>query len=121
MVPLDVTERFTWSAKELGALSETGRMGSLLAAAIDEIHARDGVFIPHDAVTALALTEPELFEWGSHWVRCEVSGEFTTGATVVDRRPDAPAGLIGVAQDVDVATATRRILEAIGNLEEPAP
>ena len=71
MIPLDVTERFEWSAGEIRALRGAGRVGKLLADAIHYIEDRDGMFVPHDAVAAIALTSPELFGWRPRQVRCE--------------------------------------------------
>jgi pyrimidine-specific ribonucleoside hydrolase len=86
MIPLDLTERFEWSDGEVEALRSAGRAGKLLARAIRYVQERDGVFVPHDAVAAIALTSPEQFGWSPRLVRCETRGEFTTGETVVDRR-----------------------------------
>jgi len=116
MVPLDVTMRFMWSAGELAALAAQGRIGALLAGAIGYAHDRDGFFVPHDAVTAIALTAPELFRWSARQARCETQGALTAGATVVDRRPDSEAGSVLVAEDADVAEVTARILGAVGRL-----
>jgi inosine-uridine nucleoside N-ribohydrolase len=116
MVPLDVTERFEWSAEELGALRDAGRVGHLLADAIRYAQDRDGFFVPHDAVTAIALTSPELFTWAARQVRCETKGEFTTGETVVDRRPWGSPGRVLVAEDVDIAEVASRILNAVASI-----
>jgi pyrimidine-specific ribonucleoside hydrolase len=116
MVPLDVTMQFMWSAGELESLAAQGRIGALLAGAIRHAHDRDGFFVPHDAVTAIALTAPELFGWTARPVRCETQGALTSGATVVDRRPGVTAGSVLVAEDADVPEITARILGAVGRL-----
>jgi len=116
MIPLDLTERFEWSAGEVKALRGAGRAGNLLADAISYVQERDGVFVPHDAVTAIALTSPELFGWHSRLVRCETRGEFTTGETVVDRRPWGSSGHVLVAEDVDVPEVSARILSAVASI-----
>jgi pyrimidine-specific ribonucleoside hydrolase len=118
MVPLDVTSRFRWSHGELEALRSAGRLGSLLALALSFAQSRDQVFVPHDAVAAIAMTTPELFTWKARPARCETTGSLTAGATVIDRRPHAGAGHVLVAEDVDVAEVTGRILEAIRSLGE---
>lgn len=46
MIPLDVTERFKWSAREVQALRGAGRAGNLLGDAIRYLQERDGVFSP---------------------------------------------------------------------------
>lgn len=117
MVPLDVTSRFHWSMAELEALHCAGRVGSILARALRFIVDRDGVFVPHDAVAAVALTSPELFVWRTRSARCETAGLFTSGETVVDRRPEGAAGTVAVAEDVDVAEVSAQIVAAIGFLE----
>jgi inosine-uridine nucleoside N-ribohydrolase len=116
MVPLDVTMRFAWSADEVAALRGAGRAGSVLAHAISYMQERDGFFVPHDAVTAIAMTSPELFGWSPRWVRCETKGEFTTGETLVDRRPWASPGGVLVAEDADVPEVTARILSAVASI-----
>jgi inosine-uridine nucleoside N-ribohydrolase len=116
MVPLDITERFAWSGAELAALRQAGRAGSLLASALGTMVDRDGSFVPHDAVTVIAMVEPELFRWEARPVRCETRGEFTAGATVVDRRPWSEPGTVLVAADADVARVSARILAAVARV-----
>lgn len=116
MIPLDVTQRFQWSASQLGGLRGAGRVGNLLADAIRFVHERDGIFVPHDAVAAIALTSPELFGWTARDVRCETKGEFTAGETVVDRRSWGSPGRVLVADDVDVPEVSARILSAVASI-----
>jgi len=116
MIPLDVTERFEWSAGEIQALRGAGRVGNLLAQAIHYVLDRDGSFVPHDAVAAIALAWPELFGWIPRQVRCETKGEFTTGETVVDRRPWGIPGRVLLAEDVDIPEVSTRILTAVASI-----
>jgi len=116
MIPLDVTERFEWSAGEIQALRGAGRVGNLLAQAIHYVLDRDGSFVPHDAVAAIALAWPELFGWIPRQVRCETKGEFTTGETVVDRRPWGIPGRVLLAEDVDIPEVSTRILKAVASI-----
>lgn len=116
MVPLDITTRFLWTSEELDRLRATGRVGALLAQALGFLVHRDGIFLPHDAVTALVMTSPELFTWRARPARCETAGLLTCGATVVDRRPRAESAGVLVAEDVEVTEVTARIMEAIGRL-----
>ena len=116
MIPLDMTQRFEWSAGEIKALRGAGRVGALLADAIRYVQDRDGSFVPHDAVAAIAMTSPELFRWIPRQVRCETRGEFTTGETVVDRRPGGNPGRVLVAEDVDIPEVSARILKAIASI-----
>ena len=115
MIPLDITERFRWSTSNLDDLRTAGRLGGLLAEGIDFVLDRDGVFVPHDAVSAVALAAPELFTWTTRSARCETLGLHTTGETVVDRRPGAAPGSVSVAEDVDVAEVSARIVDAVRN------
>jgi pyrimidine-specific ribonucleoside hydrolase len=116
MIPLDVTMRFAWSADEVAALRVAGRAGNVLADAIRYVQERDGIFVPHDAVTAIAMMSPELFGWSPRWVRCETKGEFTTGETLVDRRLWGSPGDVLVAADADVPEVTARILSAVASI-----
>jgi pyrimidine-specific ribonucleoside hydrolase len=116
MVPLDITTRFLWTSEELDRLRATGRVGALLAEALGFLVYRDGIFHPHDAVTAVAMAAPELFTWQGRPARCETTGLLTTGATVVDRRPRAAGGRVLVAEDVDVTEVSARIIGAVGRL-----
>jgi inosine-uridine nucleoside N-ribohydrolase len=116
MIPLDVTERFEWSAPEIQTLRGGGKVGNVLADAIGYVQERDGVFVPHDAVTAIALTSPELFTWTPRQVRCETKGEFTTGETVVDRRAGGSPGHVLVAEDADIPEVSARILKVVASI-----
>jgi inosine-uridine nucleoside N-ribohydrolase len=49
-------------------------------------------------------------------VRCETTGTFTTGETVVDRRRHGDAGATEVAENVDARALTDRIVRAVGSL-----
>jgi inosine-uridine nucleoside N-ribohydrolase len=91
-------------------------VGAILAEALGYLVHRHGIFVPHDAVAALAMTAPELFAWRARPTRCETAGLLTTGATVVDRRPGSEGGHILVAEDVDVTEVSIRIIEAIRRL-----
>ena len=83
-----------------------------LADALGAVQWRDGTVVPHDAVAAVALVEPDLFAWSTRSVRCETAGAVTTGATVVDRRHTPLDGGVAVAEDVDVDRVNDRILAA---------
>ena len=86
MVPLDITGRFAWGGAEVAAVRAAAPVVGPLADALGTVLRRDGTVVPHDAVAAVALVEPDLFAWSARDVRCETSGAVTTGATVVDRR-----------------------------------
>ena len=87
-----------------------GPIGAALGAAAGTMADRDGSFVPHDAVAAIAMLEPALFSWGARHVRCEADGVLTTGATVVDRRVNAPAPNALVAESVQSELVVKRIL-----------
>jgi len=116
MVPLDVTSRFIWGDDEIAALRDAGRAAGMLAEAIGAVRQRDGQFIPHDAVAAVALLEPGLFHWSKRAVRCERAGALTAGATIVDRRHPAGSGPVAVADDVDLPQVEELILTAVSRL-----
>jgi inosine-uridine nucleoside N-ribohydrolase len=113
MVPLDITHQVPLVADDLYRLGECGRLAALTARACSFLCDRDSRFIPHDAIAAVALLNPELFSWEDRWVRCEVSGEWARGMTVVDRRPHGAIGSVRVAAAVDVAAVRERIFEAV--------
>lgn len=113
MVPLDITGRFEWSKPELERLRDSSRPGRLLADAIGTL---GRVFVPHDAVAVVSFLKPDLFRWTPREVRCETSGEVTTGATVVDRRQPATDAHVSVADDVDVASVNDGIFSAFERL-----
>jgi pyrimidine-specific ribonucleoside hydrolase len=116
VVPLDITIRFLWTSDHLDRLRATGRVGAILAQALGFLVDRDGIFVPHDAVAALAMTSPELFTWRARPARCESTGLLTSGATVIDRRPGADGAGVLVAEDVEVTEVSARIVEAITRL-----
>ena len=92
-------------------------LGALYAEAINFVHDRDGSFTPHDAVAAISLVAPDLFAWHAYPVRCETSGIFTTGETVVDRRHRTEDSCTLVAEDIDVLKVNSRIISAVGDLD----
>jgi len=113
MVPLDVTMQCAWTAADLALL---GARAESLAAPIRGMCERDGSFIPHDAVAAIAMVEPSLFDWIPRYVRCETAGRFTSGQTVVDQRRQAPEPNALVAEAVDAGAVKARIFEVLGRL-----
>jgi len=116
MVPLDVTLQCSWGAQEVLALKGVSGGGAMLAAAVEPLLLRDRIFVPHDAVAAVAVLEPSLFEWVARDVRCETTGVLTRGATVVDRRPWTAGGQTLVAEAVHSEKVNELILEALAAL-----
>jgi pyrimidine-specific ribonucleoside hydrolase len=119
VVPLDVTTRITFGRSEVLQIAELGVVGRALAAAMSPMVERDGYFIPHDAVAAIADLRPELFEWGRRWVRCETAGVLTSGALVVDRRPTGALGSTEIAEDVNDVAVAEAVVGAIRALVSP--
>jgi purine nucleosidase len=74
----------------------------------------------YDPLAALALVQPELFEWRVAPVDVELRGEFTRGMTVVDLRNRAarPAH-VQVAVGVDAAAALGAVLRAVAAVATP--
>lgn len=112
VVGLDVTEQVTLDSSAIDRIGEAGELGELLAA---EVRQWLGVFgdelnTPHDAVTAMALLEPDLFEFTEPGrVHIDTAPELAGTSTF---SPDS-AGRVRIATSVDVARVTERIIEAI--------
>ena len=115
MIPLDVTLECAWGRHEIDLLSRSAS-GSLFAHAAEATLARDGVFIPHDAVAAVALAEPSLFKWRPLHLRCDTGRSDTRGATFIDPHAGGDAGSTIVAEEIDAAAVTQLILDAIRSL-----
>ncbi|MDA8296569.1 MAG: nucleoside hydrolase [Actinomycetota bacterium] len=116
MVPLDLTASCRWSREDLAALAALGPVGALLSRPVGALCARDGGFVPHDAVTAIALLEPARLSWSERHVCCERAGSVTTGATVVDRRHHAPPPNARLAEGCDPVEIRAAIFAAIAKL-----
>ena len=116
MVPLDLTMQCEWTAGEIDELARLGDAGMLLSKPAGMMCGRDGAFVPHDAVTAVALLQPGLFRWAPKHVRCEPEGRFSAGTTIADRRPHAPQPNVLVAEECDTAGVRTAIFDAIGRL-----
>jgi purine nucleosidase/pyrimidine-specific ribonucleoside hydrolase len=116
MVPLDVTHLVRLEPSDLASLAKMGERGSLVAQSCSHFHRNGHDVIPHDAVAAVALVSPDLFEWEERWVRCETGGRWARGMTVVDRRQHGERGSVRVAVGLDVVAVKERIIDAIGSL-----
>lgn len=114
MVPLEVTTRVALHPADIGALRHGGRTARLLADLADDLAARDGRFVPHDAVAALALIEPTLFRWERHALRCDTTDGPARGrTTVVEDGRDEGRPRVLLAREVDPAVAVRLVIEAV--------
>ena len=68
----------------------------------------------YDPCAALAVTDPELFDFAQRYVEVELTGELTRGMTLVDQRSwMAENGPVQWAQAIDAVAATNLILDAI--------
>lgn len=117
MVPLDVTRQVLLTSQDLEVMVGLGQIAALAARACSHFHDQGDPMIPHDAVAAVALLYPDLFEWEERWVRCELDGHWTRGMTVVDRRKHGEPGSVRVAVDVNPAAVKERILGALSSLD----
>ena len=109
-------------SQEKNSQSTAGKPGSIGSGSITRCltsaaPAGHGFFVPHGAVAAIALFDPDLLGWSTRSVRCECTGELTNGATVVDRRRTDATGSVSVAVGVDVPPVNTRILAALSSLE----
>lgn len=114
IVPLDVTVECTMGKAEVDQIASSAPVGAALGAAIATLLDRDGFFIPHDAVAAVAVLYPDLFGWTARHVRCETEGTLTTGALIVDRRALSPAPNALVAESVQADAVVDQILRSVG-------
>jgi purine nucleosidase len=121
IVPLDITRQVRFAFDLLNELpGEETRAGQFLrrilphlfryhrqVLGMEEIHL-------HSAVALAAAVHPELFEVEMAAVEVETSGEFTTGATIFDRRPLPEwRANVGVAKTVDPLAVKDFILRGV--------
>lgn len=121
LVPLDVTEKFTFGVELIERLPppET-RAGALLhrilTYAFRAAHERLGrELIPlYDPTTLLAVLEPDLFVWEGMAGDVETRGELTRGMTVFDRRlrPEWAQNM-EVAVEIDQEEALQTIIRGL--------
>ncbi len=116
LVPLDVTHQVSLTRQDLEALGNQSSRTDLAVGACAHFHDRDIDLFPHDAIAAVAHVRPELFGWEDRWVRCELTGQWTRGMTVVDRRRHGERGSVRVAVDLDAAAVKQTILGALHTL-----
>ena len=68
----------------------------------------------HDPCAVLAVTHPELFEFGARHVDVETSGEHTRGMTIADERPGTEATPnCEVAYRIDAEAALELVVDAV--------
>ena len=112
VVGLDITEQVTFDPAAVEGIARSGALGSMLAAETRQwLRVFDDMRnTPHDAVTAIALLEPDLFEFTPPGrVRIDTTFDRAGSSTFT---PD-PMGTVRIATAVDVPAVTRRILANI--------
>ena len=102
IVPLDVTSQVSFGLELLENLpSNLSRAGSFLRQVMPHVfrtyrqhYGKEAIHL-NDVVTAMALLEPQLFEFAEMAGDVEINGELTRGVTVFDRRdpPESPANM----------------------------
>jgi len=121
MAGLDVTHQVRADPDRIAALRSVGTgaasfVGDLLDfyrfTYADRLGDDEGAAL-HDPLAVLALTHPQLFEFGRHPVSISRSGP-TRGMTIVDRRTHAPDGVaVDVATRVDADGVFRVLAETL--------
>ncbi len=121
LIPLDVAEQVKLTLDIIEQLpAESSRAGRLLRHLIPfafrsyrQHLGLESIFL-QDVVALTAALHPELFEMEEMSGDVETSGELTKGATVFDRRRNAPGRCnVAVATDVDPVAARDSILRGI--------
>ncbi|MDX1946956.1 MAG: nucleoside hydrolase [Pirellulaceae bacterium] len=111
LVPLDVTDQIVWSLDLLNQLpSEHTRAGKLLRQLLPALFrsyrqelGQERIRLA-DAVAVAAVLHPELLHTHDLAGDVETTGQLTTGATIFDRRPNAPRQTdMEVALEIEVA------------------
>ena len=114
-MPLDVTRQIVLTMDIVDKLpSESTRAGYLLRRivpfafrAYHQTLGQESIHL-HDCVALIAALQPELFETQDMVGDVETRGELTTGATIFDRRPNAPGRAnMEVATKVDASNQSR--------------
>jgi purine nucleosidase len=121
LIPLDVTDQVLWSLDLLTKLpDDSTRAGRLLKRTLPHLFRTyrqelglERIDLP-DAVAVAALLHPELFHTIELSGDVETAGELSLGATIFDRRPNAPRRAdIEVALEVDAAGISDCIVRAL--------
>jgi purine nucleosidase len=121
LIPLDVTEQVVWGLDLLDKLpDEMTRAGKLLRGMLPYLFRAHRQHLGlesirlHDAVALVAVLHPELFHTEDLPADVEVSGEITLGATIFDRRPNAPHRAdLEVALEIDTAAVADCIVRGL--------
>ncbi len=121
LIPLDVTSEVAFGLDLMSELpGETSRSGFFLRQMLPHAfrafrqHLGQEAITLNDAVGALALLEPELFEFDEMACDVETQGEMTRGVTVFDRRSRREwSSNVEVAIGVDAERARQMLLDLL--------
>ncbi len=120
VVGLDITLRTTLDPGHVGTLRSSGRIGALLAEALE--HYQHGYeqrlgqpIVPvHDAVAVVAAARPELFTLRPARIDVDTGYGPSRGNTLVELSPDKPS--VDTAVDADVPAVVELILSRVTSL-----
>lgn len=112
VVPLDLTQQVLMTAAHVEALRDAATPTSSFVAGLLEYYqqrqreqGKESTGAVHDPCAVLSVTHPELFEMHDLRVDIELTGTFTRGMTVVDRRardPERPRNAsVALSADAD--------------------
>ena len=121
MAGLDLTHQVCVGPNETAALRAHGGTVSTFVADLFDFYLasyreRAGLEAApmHDPCAVLAVTRPELFEFGARHVAVETAGELTRGKTVADERPGTEAvPNCEVAYRIDASAALELVVDAV--------
>jgi inosine-uridine nucleoside N-ribohydrolase len=119
MCGLDLTHQVCADGEFITSLAQIGSpVGNFVAALLVHYQQRilelmgEDLCALHDPCAVLAVSQPELFGFGSHAVCIELDGRYTRGMTLIDQRvPNT--GPVEVAWDVDAEAALAAIHHAV--------
>ena len=110
-VGLEQTQRIRYTATELDRVADAGPLGRLLDAETRRFweFTNEEFNVPHDAIAALFLATPQLFEVSRGRVTVELGGA-AAGRTRFDADPNGPHSII---TDMDVDLVAREIASRV--------
>lgn len=108
---LEVTRQIHIGAAELASIARSGQLGRVVQAEIEQWWKfwNEEWNVPHDPVTVLTLSEPELFRF-SDWGVIAIEDGSEEGVSRFEPRPD---GLTRVTVELDASSTSRAIVEGV--------